>query len=60
MAEARPEIEQRDYQDKAHNAVFRELADNDHQSTLVVMPTGTGKTHVAARIALTRTHCDDR
>lgn len=47
-----PGWQSRDYQHQACDAVFREFRDGV-PATLAVMPTGTGKTYVAARIART-------
>jgi superfamily II DNA or RNA helicase len=41
-------MKHRDYQNKAIDAVFKEWEEN--QSTLVVLPTGCGKTHVFAGV----------
>jgi superfamily II DNA or RNA helicase len=43
-------FELRPYQDEAADDAFEEL--QDHQSTLIVLPTGTGKTVVFAEMAL--------
>jgi ERCC4-related helicase len=43
----------RDYQTHAHDAVYHQFLEQQCHSTLVVMPTGTGKTVLAARIAQT-------
>jgi superfamily II DNA or RNA helicase len=50
--------QQRDYQLAAHDAVLREFTESAISATLVVMPTGTGKTRVATMVAETaaRTH----
>lgn len=41
----------RSYQREAHSEVFRVLLDDGNRSTLVVMPTGTGKTVLFGQVA---------
>jgi superfamily II DNA or RNA helicase len=41
-------MQDRDYQTRSIDAVFNQW--NEHDSTIVCMPTGTGKTHVFARV----------
>ena len=41
----------RDYQQKAHDAIFTEWEEKGTQRTLLVLPTGCGKTIVFAKVA---------
>lgn len=41
----------RDYQQKAHDAIFNEWEEKGTQRTLLVLPTGCGKTIVFAKVA---------
>ena len=41
----------RDYQQKAHDAIFAEWEEKGTQRTLLVLPTGCGKTIVFAKVA---------